>query len=134
MDILVKEIFDSYPEKPRVALTQLRELIVQAATEHKVGPLEESVKWGEPSYRAKDGCAVRIDWKSKFPDKCFIFFQCQTTLVETFKEIYGDLFEFEGRRAIVFDLSQEFPEQELKHCISLSLKYQKVKHLPLLGA
>ncbi|MCG8413940.1 MAG: DUF1801 domain-containing protein [Pseudomonadales bacterium] len=134
MDASVKERFDSYPGKARSKLIRLRKLILQTGAEYKVGPLEESLKWGEPSYSAKGGSAVRIDWKPKFPDKCFVFFQCQTKLIETFKEIYGDTFEYEGKRAIVLTMENDIPAQELKHCIYLSLQYHKLKHLPLLGA
>ncbi|MEQ8954134.1 MAG: DUF1801 domain-containing protein [Gammaproteobacteria bacterium] len=134
MDTLVKELLDSYPEQARLALTRLRELIMQTGKEYEVGPVEESLKWGEPSYSAKGGSTVRIDWKAKFPGECLVYFHCQTRLVETFKELYGDTFKYDGKRAIVIDLSQEISTQELKHCISLALKYHKLKHLPLLGA
>lgn len=133
MNTLVKELFDSYPEDARTMLTRLRDLIIQTGKEYEVGPLEESLKWGEPSYSAKGGSSVRIDWKSKTPDKCFVYFQCQTRLIETFKEIYCNTFDYDGKRAIVLDLSQAIPVRELKHCISLSLRYKKLKHLPLLG-
>ena len=133
MDTLVKELFDSYPERPRLTLIRLRDLIIQTGKDYEVGLLEESLKWGEASYSANGGSTVRIDWKPKFPEKCFVYFQCQTRLIETFKEIYGDTFNYDGKRAIVIDLSQEIPVQELKHCIFLSLNYHKLKHLPLLG-
>lgn len=115
-------------------LGQLRRIILQVAQENGLGEVEESLKWGEPSFVAKGGSAVRIDWKVKFPDSCFVFFQCQTSLVETFKELYGDVFRYEGNRALVLDLSQGLPVRELKHCIFLSLQYHKLKHLPWLGA
>jgi len=133
MDTLVKELFDSYPERPRLTLIRLRDLIIQTGKDYEVGLLEESLKWGEASYSANGGSTVRIDWKPEFPEKCFVYFQCQTRLIETFKEIYGDTFNYDGKRAIVINLSQEIPVQELKHCISLSLSYHKLKHLPLLG-
>lgn len=134
MDALVKKAIDSYPKEAKSALLRLRNIIQQTATEYELGPLEESLKWGEPSYVVKGGSAVRIDWKPRFPEKCFVFFQCQTSLVETFREIYGDVFIFDGNRAIALDISQDVPVKELKHCISLSLQYHKLKHLPLLGA
>lgn len=133
MDAIVKKKFDSYPKEARSKLIQLRKLIVRTGIEYEVGPLEETLKWGEPSYVTKGGSAVRIDWKPKFPDKCFVFFQCQTRLIETFKEIYGDTFEYEGKRAIVLGMQNDIPTQELKHCIYLSLQYHELKHLPLLG-
>ncbi len=134
MDALVKEKFDSYPKEARSMLARLRKLIVQAGIDYNVGPLEESLKWGELAYSAKGGSAVRIGWKPKLPDKGFIFFHCQTKLIETFKEVYGDIFEYEGKRAIILDMSKDISTPELKHCIYLSLQYHKLKHLPLLGA
>ena len=134
MDKSVKQVFDSYPKEIQPTLIRLRKIVLQAATEYELGPLEETLKWGEPSYSVNGGSAVRIDWKSRTPDKCFVFFQCQTRLIETFREIYGDTFRFEGNRAVVLDISEDIPVKELKHCISLSLQYHKLKHLPLLGA
>jgi hypothetical protein len=60
------------------------------------------------SYLSKGGSAVRIDWKKKYPKKCLVFFECQTRLVEISKEIYGDTFEYVGKRALVLQLSQNF--------------------------
>ena len=63
-----------------------------------------------------------------------MYFNCNTSLVDTFRELYGDVFMFEGNRAIVFGEADEIPVAELKHCISLALTYHRVKRLPLLGA
>lgn len=56
------------------------------------------------------------------------------TLVESFRELYRDEFVFEGNRAMVFQLGQNVNWQAFRHCVSMSLQYHKVKHLPLLGA
>ena len=48
--------------------------------------------------------------------------------------MHGDIFTYEGNRAIVFKTSQNLPLKELAHCISMSLRYKKIKHLDLLGA
>ena len=53
--------------------------------------------------------------------------------VETFKTVYGDLFDYEGTRAIVFKQNEKIPVQELKQCIKAALRYHKIKHLPTLG-
>ena len=63
-----------------------------------------------------------------------MYFNCNTSLVDKFRELYGDVFMFEGNRAIVFGEADEIPVAELKHCISLALTYHRVKRLPLLGA
>lgn len=134
MDTLITEKFRAYPDEIQSSLMQLRELIISVAKEYEFGSVEESLKWGELSYCVKGGSAIRIGWSPKSPDNYCVFFHCQTTLVETFKEIYGELFSYEGKRAIVLEFSKAIPEQELKHCISLALQYHKRKHLPLLGA
>jgi len=134
MEATIREKFESFPEEIQPSLMRLRTLIVGVAKEYDLGPVAESLKWGELSFCVKGGSAVRIGWREKSPDKCYVFFHCQTSLLETFKEIYGDLFLYEGKRAIVLDRSKTEPTQELKHCIGLALQYHKLKHLPLLGA
>ena len=49
------------------------------------------------------------------------------------KERYKDKFNFDGNRAIVFNIKDKISVNELKHCISLSLTYHNIKHLPMLG-
>ena len=130
----VSAIFDKYPSGIKEKLMYLRALILETSNEiPEIDPVQETVKWSEPSYTSKHGSTVRIDWKEKSPDQYFMYFHCKTKLVDTFKEIYGDIFEFEGNRAIVFQVGGVVPEVELKHCIALSLNYHRVKNLPLLG-
>ncbi len=131
----VAAVFEQYPEPMRTRLLFLRRLVLDAATETEgVDAVEETLRWGEPSYIAKSGSAVRMDWKATAPRQYAMYFNCKTALVDTFKALYGDLFKYEGNRAIVFDENEEIPIDELKHCIALSLTYRKRKHLPMLGA
>jgi len=133
-DTEVRSKFDSYPEKIRERILLIRALIYEAVKEaDNIGDIKESLKWGEPSYSSKHGSAVRVDWKKSKPDQYFVFFNCKTKLVDTFNEIYGDIFNFEGNRAIVLNFSDDIPKVELKHCIALSLNYHRIKNLPLLG-
>lgn len=131
----VREVFDNYPENVQKKMHYLRDLVFAAALEiDGLKKLEETLKWGEPSYLTKFGSTVRMDWKEKKPDQIAIYFKCTSKLVPTFKTIYNNKFNFEGNRAIVFKLDEKMPVEELKHCITLALTYHKVKHLPLLGA
>lgn len=130
----VRRVFEAYPEEVRERLLGIRELVFEAAEDaEEVGAVEETLKWGEPSYVAKEGSTVRMDWKSSSPEQVAVYFHCQTKLVDTFKAIYGDALQFDGKRAIVIGLDEDVPVDPLKHCISLSLRYHLVKHLPLLG-
>jgi hypothetical protein len=130
----VAEVFNNYPESVRQKLLFLRQLVLDTASETEcVNQVEETLKWGEPSYLTKCGSTIRMDWKKSNPKQYAMYFHCKTKLVDTFKEIYGDKFNFEGNRAIVFSKDEEIPIKELKHCIALSLTYHSKKHLPMLG-
>lgn len=130
----VKDVFDLYPEFVKEQMLYLRRLVLLVAEETKeVEEIEETLKWGEPSYLTKYGSTLRMDWKSKTPNQFAMYFKCTSQLVPTFKIVFKDLFNFEKNRAILFELDQEIPENELKQCIKLALTYHKVKHLPLLG-
>ncbi len=134
MQNAVKKRFDEYPENARSRLKELRGIVFSIAEELELGDIDESLKWGEPSYSVKSGSPLRMDWKLKSPAHCFLYFNCQTKLVDTYRELYGDVLEFQGNRAIVLPLSNPWPEEAVKHCIKLALTYQQRKHLPLLGA
>ena len=130
----VRNIFDSYPEDVRLKMLFLRQLVLDTAKEiDSIKGIEETLKWGEPGYLTKGGSTIRIGWKPSKPDEYAMYFHCKTKLIDTFKEIYKDRFTFEGNRAIVFNIKDRVPVNELKHCISLSLTYHNIKHLPMLG-
>jgi Domain of unknown function (DU1801) len=131
----VREIFLGYPEPVRQKLMLLRRLVLQTASETEgVGSLEETLKWNQPAYLAKGGSTVRMGWSESDPVQYALYFHCQTSLVDTFRELYGDVLTFKGNRAIVFSQDDDLPSAALKHCISLALTYHHRKHLPLLGA
>ena len=134
MNQAVKSRFDEYPKEAKIHLVALRHLILTVATSLELGEVEESLKWGEPSYSVKTGSPIRLDWKLKSPEHYYLFFNCNTKLVDTFRELYGDSLAFQGTRAIQLTLSNPLPELVLTHCIELALTYQQRKHLPLLGA
>lgn len=134
-DPKVADVFNAYPGTVKPKLIRLRELVLNAASEiDGLTELEETLKWGEPSYLTKYGSTLRMDWKEKNPEQFAIYFKCTSMLVPTFKKIYREKFKFEGNRAIIFNLHDKIPNAELKHCISMALTYHKIKHLPLLGA
>ncbi len=129
-----KRVISNYPENIQVKLQYLRSLILETALGiENLNKLEETIKWGEPSYITKNGSTIRIDWKENKPNQYAMYFHCKTKLVDIFKEIYKNLFKFEGNRAIIFNTTENIPVKELKHCIELALTYHSIKHLPMLG-
>ena len=129
----VAAVFKSYPSKIRSKLMFLRQLILETADSiEEVGEIEETLKWGEPSYltpKTKSGSTVRINRKKDQDKQYAIYFKCTANLVPAFKEKYSEDFKFEGARSIVFDLDDEIPIKKLKRCIALALTYHRNKKL-----
>lgn len=130
----VNEVFANYPDKVRDKMQFLKELVIETAEETEgVDEMEITLKWGEPSFVTKNGSTLRMDWKEKTPDQYAMYFQCTSRLVNTFRLVFDRKFQYEGNRAIIFQLNQKIPVQELKECIKVSLAYHNVKHLLTLG-
>ncbi|MCE4566206.1 DUF1801 domain-containing protein [Maribellus sp. CM-23] len=130
----VEAVFANYPDFVRDKMQHLRELVIETAEETEgVTDLEETLKWGEPSFVTKNGSTLRMDWKEKAPDQYAMYFQCTSRLVDTFRLVFDRKFKYEGKRAIVFQLNQKVPELELKECIKASLRYHNVKDQITLG-
>ncbi len=114
----------SYPDFVRDKLVYLRRLIIETAREiPEVETLEETLKWGEPSFLSPKGSTLRFDWKRKTPHQYQIYFKCTSKLVPTFREVFGNTFRYEKNRAIIFQLDEELPISELKRCIKATLTY-----------
>ena len=134
----VAQVIATYPPAIQKKIKALRQLILKVASQNKdVGDIEETLKWGEPSYLSKHGSTIRIAWKKPQTDSQLnqfaMYFNCNTKLIASFREIYQHDFQFEGNRAIVFDVKDELDIAAISHCIALALNYHRLKHLPLLG-
>jgi hypothetical protein len=123
----VARAFEAYPTNMRRRLLALRDLILRtAATTEGVGELEEALKWGEPAYltsKTGSGSTVRIGWKKSKPTEYAMYFNCQTSLVETFKTVFPREFRYEGNRALVFSESEPIPTKALEFCVAAALTY-----------
>ena len=123
----VAAVYRAYPKDLRTKLMLLRRLIFDTASATEgVGELEETLKWGQPSYlttESKSGSTVRIDRVKSDHGQYAMYFNCQTTLIETFRELYPNELKYGGNRSIIFNENDEIPEEELQHCISSALTY-----------
>jgi hypothetical protein len=66
----VARVFRAYPGPMRRHLMRLRQLIFDTAARlDSVGPLEETLRWGEPAYvtTSGSGSTIRIDRRRKHP-------------------------------------------------------------------
>ena len=125
-DPAVEAVFDAYPKPVKGKLLALRRLILDTAKATKgVGRVEETLKWGQPSYltpETRSGSTVRIDQVKAEPGQYAVYFHCQTNLVETFRELYPEL-RYGGNRCILLKADEKVPEAALRHCVALALTY-----------
>jgi Domain of unknown function (DU1801) len=125
-DPVVEAVFSAYPKPVKAKLLALRWLIFDTAKLTKgVGALEETLKWGQPSYltrETKSGSTIRIDQVKPEAGQVAVYFHCQTNLVETFRELYPEL-SFGGNRSILLSAGDKLPEAALRHCVALALTY-----------
>ena len=126
-DSAVDEVFRAYPKPLKAKLLALRRLIYDTAKTTKgVGALQETLKWGQPSYlttETKSGSTIRIDRVKSAANQYAVYFHCQTDLVETFRELYPTRLRYGGNRSILLDATEEIPGPELRHCVALALTY-----------
>ncbi len=126
-DAGVKAVFDAYPQMLQTPLRDLRALILDtAAALSAIGPIEESLKWGQPAYRPKKprtGTTVRIDAFKGEEIGYALFVNCKTTLASDVRNLYPGVFRLEGERAILFAAGEVPPVEPLKHVVALALTY-----------
>lgn len=122
----VADVFRSYPPSIRSRLVTLRRLIYRTAEiTEGVGPMTETLKWGEPAYLTpvtKAGSTIRIGWKASAPHRYAMYFNCRTTLVDAFRTLFPEL-DFDGNRAILFDEAEDLDADALAVCIEAALTY-----------
>ena len=128
------DVFPDAPSKARACLKALRTLIIDTArTTPGVGPLTETLKWGEPAFlteATKSGTTIRLGWKPAEPGTVRLLVHCSTTLVNDWRDRYAGTLAMEGTRAIRLDAAAPLPRAELAHCIAMALTYHARRARP----
>lgn len=127
----VRQKFAAYPPLQRMRLLAVRALILEvAAATDGVGRIEETLKWGQPSYltpETKSGTTIRID--AHPAGGAALYVNCQTDLVDTYRTHYPAL-TYEGTRAVVIAPDAPLPDKPLRHIVALALTYHARKKRP----
>ncbi|MCP3774015.1 hypothetical protein NLX71_11950 [Paenibacillus sp. MZ04-78.2] len=121
----IPEIYNNYTDLQQEKLIELKQLIMNVANNLGDMTIQESLKWGQLTFSSKLGTPIRID---RFSDSQIgLFVHCQTTLVEEWRELFGDSLDFSKNRAILLSVNSELPIEELTPCIQMALTYHKSK-------
>jgi hypothetical protein len=125
----VEAAFAAFPERVRARLLEARELIFETAAHiDGVGPLTETLKWGEPAYLTEatgSGSTIRLGWSRSSERKCAVLFNCRTTLMDDFRGRFPEAFVYEKNRAILFDAREPLPTAPLSACLAMALTYHR---------
>ena len=124
----VAAAFDAFPVAIARRLRGIRGLIFKTAARlDGVGPLTETLKWGEPAYLTEtsgSGTTIRLGWLRPSESHCAVLFNCKTTLVESFRERFPDEFVYQKNRAVLLDMARPVPEAPLSICLGMALTYK----------
>jgi len=133
----VDAAFAAFPAKARDRLIRTRDLVfaVAEATDG-VGPVTETLKWGEPSYLTREtgsGSTIRLALDTVSGDPA-VHFICHTKLVDAFRALYPTALRYVGNRSILLGAGDATDEAALRHCIALALTYHVRKKRGRLAA
>ena len=121
--------------KPAQELAQAcRHLFHTIAQEADTGPLDESLKWGQPAWRprkARTGATLRMDWDAATPDRLSLYVDCKTDLASRMRDIYPDLPLNDGQRHLGITIGAPLPEQALAHLAEMTFTYHRAKRMQL---
>ena len=120
-----RDAFDAFPQPARDTLLSLRTMIYDIAATLPVGKIEESTKWGQPSYATPDTKAatpIRLGLsKSGEPS---IFTHCQSTVMGDFRTLAPPTLRFDGNRAVHLPVDDAAVLDELVPLIRAALTYR----------
>ena len=118
-----------YPPALQAQFAEVRTMIFDVAAQTAgVGPLTECLKWGEPAYlteASRSGSTIRLGTVKSAPDRVAVLFNCQTTLIETFRDQFEGVFTFDKNRAVILD--HDTPRDALAICLQAALTYHRRK-------
>lgn len=123
----VAAAFAGVPGSVKPRLLEIRRLIFEVSKGmDAVGPLTETLRWGEPAYLTqitRSGTTIRLGRSRSAPNDAAIFFNCQTSLVEEFRMQFADEFRFEKNRAVIIPHQRPLPENSVRFCLGRALTY-----------
>lgn len=120
----------SWPDPAQKAAWACRTLFHEIAKKNDLGPLDESLKWGQPAWRPRrprTGSTLRMTWSATSTDTLAFFVDCKTDLAARMRDVYPDLTRNDGRRQLGVDLTAPLPEQAIAHLAQMTFTYHRTK-------
>ena len=117
-------VFGAFDPEARAALEGLREMIFDVATGlTEVTGVEESLKWGQPSYAPKPKTGTPIRLGVTKGGEATLFVHCQTTLVSDLEADNAHGLRTIDNRAVVLPLEGVADHPGLRGFVRAALTY-----------
>ena len=121
----VKAAFEAFPPDSYAMALTLRDLIFSVAWDTpEVGQIEETMKWGQPSYltpETKSGSTLRIGVPKQ--GGAALFAHCATDIIATYASTFPGTDQIEGNRAVIFTTAHDIVPMRLRLLIYHALTY-----------
>ncbi|MFQ1699379.1 DUF1801 domain-containing protein [Loktanella agnita] len=121
----VADAYDALPPDVRDMALTLRDLILSVAWDTpQVGRIEETLKWGQPSYltsETKSGSTLRIGMAKN--GGAALFAHCATNIISTYANTFPEADQIEGNRAVIFMRAQDIVPERVRLLIYHGLTY-----------
>jgi len=105
----VDAAFYAVGERARDGMLGLRALIFEIAdTLPEIGPVEETLRWGQPAYltpHKKSATTLRLGVPKSASFALFV--HCQTSLISDLYNMFPGQDQVEGTRAVLFDAQEQ---------------------------
>ncbi|WP_342069866.1 DUF1801 domain-containing protein [Yoonia algicola] len=122
----VASVFAAFAKTERDMALSLRDLIFDVAqTTPEAGEVEETLKWGQPSYltpETKSGSTLRIGLAKG--GGVAIFAHCGTDIISTYAATFDKMDQIEGNRAVVFQRANDIVPERLRFLVHHGLTYR----------
>ena len=124
-DDKVKAAYAAFPPDALAMCMTLRDLIFSVARDNpEVGEIEETLKWGQPSYltsQTKAGSTLRIGMAKQ--GGAALFAHCATDIISTYASTFPGTDLIEGNRAVIFTSPDSIVPERLRLLIYHGLTY-----------
>lgn len=117
-----------WPMEAQTSFARIREVILDAAQNADIGPVTESLKWGQPAWRPerpRTGSTLRLNWSVDQPETIALFVDCKTTISAEMFAAYPDEFSYETNRAMRLQLGAEIPKSAIAHLAQVTFTYHR---------
>lgn len=116
----------AFPKAAQPRTHEIRGLIYAVARRSEIGPLEETLKWGQPAYLPprKDGTTIRLGASEKH---VVLYVHCQTDLVGRYRILFPDEFIYQDNRAVMVPVEDAFEQAAMEQMIGMALTYHRDK-------